>query len=402
MEQLYCLDKNGGIREFSGDVISSNLTWGYSTRTGKLDGKLIIKDNWIKKGKQGRSTQEQAEFELASAYKEKQDEGYKSLAQLQKKYYLVTGDLSNILSMYDLYKGINLGYNTNPDWLPLPMLAEKWRDFKHSMTYPALIQPKFNGVRCISSLSKDGMDVILMSRGGDYYDIPHIKKSLLPILQKNPSMIFDGELYNHDMPLQTISGAARLKDLSLFNAKQDFLKYYIYDIVLDAPQTSRDAIRYSVLNVVSSSVFCVMSVEVQNEEQVTMQHDKFVARGYEGIMVRAKDGEYSPSFRSRNLLKVKSYLDEEFEIVGCEADTIDPSKTGESFVFVMKNNTDEQEFKARPTGSIEQKKEWYDNILELIGKKATVRFQERSLDGLPMQGHVRHKDSKPLLEHIIY
>jgi len=118
-------------------------------------------------------------------------------------------------------------------------------------------------------------------------------------------------------------------------------------------------------------------------------------------------GTYDYSFRSKSLLKVKEFLDEEFMIIGCECDTTSNKLIGESFVFVLENNrsllqsdtTANNTFKARPMGTLEDKLNFYSNIEKLKGKMATVRFQERSNDGIPIQGHVR-KESKVLVQHI--
>jgi ATP-dependent DNA ligase len=139
---------------------------------------------------------------------------------------------------------------------------------------------------------------------------------------------------------------------------------------------------------------------VLNEERVMFYHNKWVAEGYEGCMVRDISAQYMFSFRDYCLLKVKNYIDEEFEILGCEADNHTEETIAESFVFVVKNNTDDQEFKARPTGTAKMKLFWYNNIDKYIGKKATVRFQERATSGLPIQGHVRAKETALLMEAI--
>jgi ATP-dependent DNA ligase len=129
--------------------------------------------------------------------------------------------------------------------------------------------------------------------------------------------------------------------------------------------------------------------EVNDHEQVKFLHDKYVADGYEGLILRTEHGEYTFNERSKSLLKVKQYQDEEFLIIGSEID--ENKDIAKSFVFVLKNNINDLTFKARPTGSNEQKYLWYAKPQLWINKKATVRFFERSKDGLPQQGSVQHK-----------
>jgi hypothetical protein len=66
----------------------------------------------------------------------------------------------------------------------------------------------------------------------------------------------------------------------------------------------------------------------------------------------------------------------------------------------MDNKNHNLNFKARTTGTGEQKRYWYDNGEKYLGKKATVRFFERSKEGIPMQVCVRHNLTDCLIEHI--
>src|SRR3989304_5553014 len=80
-----------------------------------------------------------------------------------------------------------------------PMLAAPFEDHKHKLVYPVTVQPKFDGVRCLAFRKADGT-IMLQSRGGDPYELPHIQNEISPWLGNG--WILDGELYIHGTSLQ--------------------------------------------------------------------------------------------------------------------------------------------------------------------------------------------------------
>ena len=60
------------------------------------------------------------------------------------------------------------------------------------------VQPKLDGVRCV--IQYDNSTVTAYSRTGkEWKNINHILAELLPFFWKNPDVVLDGELYNHDL-----------------------------------------------------------------------------------------------------------------------------------------------------------------------------------------------------------
>lgn len=409
MIELYSIDKKGKIRVFKVHQDGQNLI---QSATGILGGSLTIKNTTISKGKQGRTIPEQVEFEMNALINTKIDEGYKSAKDLSsyglelinkrkleaKHHDLLLLCLTQNNVIPNIFEILNIKFNTNKYWLPLPMLAEKWKDHKKKASYPAILQPKLNGVRCIAIWDKEESKIKLLSRGGQVYQMPEIELALRDFLMTHPTVQLDGELYKHGMPLQDISGIVRLEDKEQFGRKH-VLEYHIYDLAVeDVQQIARTGMmeRY-VEEIKHNSIVAVPSITINSEEEVKTYHDAFVATGYEGAMVRDQNGYYMFGFRDACLLKVKEFIDEEFEIIGCD---VDSAKGIESFVFVLQNNINDISFKARPTGTIEDKEIWRQNIDKFIGKKATVRYQERTVNGLPHQGHVRADKTELLIEAI--
>lgn len=420
---LYSLDSRGKVRVFECEVDSKAYDNRESdniliyTRTGLLNGKLIEKVELVRNGKQNRSPLEQAEFQVDSLWQSKLDEGYKSLEILLLK---INTTIPNVTKEYEERTIVNLlrqfpeASYTNYQWDELPMLAFKFKDIKNP-EFPYYAQPKLNGVRCLvkvdeyASVGKgEPFPLVKMcSRGGQYYQIEHLKVILGELfnqIQKvgtNEKFILDGEIYKHGIPLQDISGAARSEDSSMF-ASNHWLEYHIYDVIREGKafwdQTNRILDLNEIGELVKDNPYIkvVTTGTVQNKEEVKILHDSCIQQGYEGLILRKPDSKYEFNQRSKNLLKVKQYEDAEFIIKGSAMQTSEP----ESFVFILGNDINNEVFKARPTGTLKQKEEWHHNIDNYLGKKATVRFFERSKDGLPLQACVQSKLTPILIEHI--
>lgn len=113
-------------------------------------------------------------------------------------------------------------------------------------------------------------------------------------------------------------------------------------------------------------------------EQVWKYHEKCVANGYEGVIVRNLDGKYEFGFHSNDLIKLKTFDDAEFEIVDVVEAT---GRDAGTAVFVCKCKGGE--FNVKPQGTRELRAEYFKNGDKLIGKKVTVQYQGLSDDGIP-------------------
>ena len=133
---------------------------------------------------------------------------------------------------------------------------------------------------------------------------------------------------------------------------------------------------------ISAAADCLVSVEtplIRTEEALMSYEDQCHNDGYEGVMARNIQSQYLFGYRSKDLLKVKRFLDEEYEIVDFTHGT---SIELECIVFVCKTK-DDQTFSVRPVGTHEERKVMYKNGASYIGKMLTVKYQELSNDGVP-------------------
>lgn len=395
-DTLFALNKQGKILIFDQEIYSNtvNGTCVINSSTGLQDGKKKVTATKVTKGKQKRTVLEQAESQADSNWNTKRNEGYKTYGDLVLYGQSMDIDIEPHMPPHEIYKRLGITYNTDTNWYPLPMLAEKWAEKKKHVKYPVIIQPKLNGVRCLCFWDKTSCEIVFATRGGKTYKLPFLSIQLKPFFAVNPKVILDGEIFCLGKRLQEISGAARNE-----KEKVDWLGYHVYDVISDKTQTERLADLRIYLMLLKTQfnapdIHEVFTTHANTEEEVKYFHDQFVSEGYEGAIVRNPKGKYWISFRVSELLKVKEFIDEEFVIIGCK---VDPDKTvGESFVFELENNTNDKTFYARPTGSIQDKEYWYANIDALVGAKATVRYQERTADDLPHQGHIRSDKTKCL------
>ena len=335
----------------------------------------------ITKGKAKRTLLEQVELEYASHLKKYQDKGYK----------LIPGNISQYKEE-DLNK-ILPEHTTDANGFKKHMLAKQSEKVATS-TFDKLkywwASRKIDGTRC--SFYWDGFQIKTASRGGGDYDmavrqmIQHPK--LIEFFQKHPDYVLDGELYKHGKSLQQISGAVRKEKEST-----PWLEYYIYDVMI--PDMIFEE-RLKVLNEIKEELELDFQPEREwNENELKFQmvphekvtgwnaikklHDVYVEEGWEGCVIRDPNKAYKFGGRGSEMIKVKMYQDAEFEITG-----LSEGLREEDMCFTLVTD-DGIEFKAKPMGSRELKQQYREDLDNLIGKMATVKFFYLSDEGTPLQ-----------------
>ncbi len=162
---LYSRTSKGGVQTWKIEVTGNS----YVMITGLIDGKKTTSKPTVVKGKNiGRANEttpeQQALSEARSKFDKKAKTGYfEDIAEIDNMAYVE------------------------------PILANKYfeRIVKNKVVFPAIVQCKFNGARCIAT--KDG----LTSRKGErYLTCPHIEESLKTFFARYPDAVLDGELFN--------------------------------------------------------------------------------------------------------------------------------------------------------------------------------------------------------------
>ena len=353
--------------------------------SGLYGGKFITQPNIeIIKGKVKRTITEQAELEYNSNIKNYLDKGYKKISDLG--YTSIDEfDPDKILSKE----------KTDANGAKKPMLCKVY-DASDSKTQKMpywFISRKHDGLRAFLFM-KDG-EIKTSSRGGQDYDIAttYIKQDpfLLEVFNRYPNIILDGEIYRHGWNLSTISGLCRLESV---DERHKELCFHCYDIVDEESTFNK---RFAILqnlyqlrkiNYPESKLVIVEHTIVRSNQEIMAAHNKFVAEGYEGAVIRDPNEVYKCGGRDRRMQKIKIFSDAEFKILGLVEGLRD-----EDMCFLMETS-DGNQFKAKPIGTREDKQWYRDHIKELIGKMGTVKYfgmtnTEHPVPNLPVFKSVR-------------
>ncbi len=254
-----------------------------------------------------------------------------------------------------------------------PMLAREMSEV--DIEFPMASQPKYDGVRCI--VTSSGMQ----SRNGKkIISAPHILESLLPIFEVFPDLVLDGELFaekSEEMDFNKIISCVRKTkptEADLIESAK-YIKYFVYD----CPSCDLGFIeRKNYLNNLGNlpdTIVLVPTEIVLNMDDVKKLFSQYVGVGYEGEMLRTLDGEYQNK-RSKHLIKYKEFITEEFII----KDVIEGNGKLAGKVGKVVVDVNGQDVSTAVNGDHEYLEMLFQSG-NLIGKPATVRFQDYTPDG---------------------
>ena len=256
------------------------------------------------------------------------------------------------------------------------MLAHKYNPDKAD--YPAFIQPKLDGVRCL--FTAEGA----FSRAhNQFMNVDHIEKALKPFFAKNPTTVLDGELYNHGLKEdfeKIISLVRKKKPTDNDKAEAaELVQYHVYDIA------SMTFATYSTrLNRVNDLTYthpiCKVDTQVALDfDEAVKMHNKNLKLGYEGSIYRSFEGKYKGT-RSWHLMKFKDFHDAEATIINYEVGK--GKREGTLGKFIMEDE-DGNVFGCPPGKGYDYKSmaDLLENIHDYIGQVATFTYFQRTQAG---------------------
>ena len=250
-----------------------------------------------------------------------------------------------------------------------PMLAHKYEDHRDLIfTVPTFISPKLDGLRCIN------MGNMLQSRGGKTFNAPHLHQD---------SLILDGELYNHTFKTDFNAIVSLFKKQKLKpedEAKSKALgEYHIYDLPgVPGVFSTRYAALKEWFSTQTNPMFkMVEAIQIYNEVELEAYHKIFLGEGYEGSMIRLDLADYEGK-RTKQLLKYKDWIDDEFEVIGFTEGKGQKSGMVGNVILRLK---DGQECNSNMDGTFDYSKYVFEHQEEFIGRLATVKFQNYTPDG---------------------
>lgn len=287
------------------------------------------------------------------------------------------------------------GYHTETEdapEIPQPMLANKWEPGKTKITYPVGAEPKLDGIRALAR--KEGNEIIFRSRNGkEFFFLQHIRDRLAIFMTYLPTgAVPDGEFYSFILSFNEITGIVRQQKNP--HPRENLVEYFIFDLILpnnpsfeerykilvDAYQAYADDghLSFNEAGEVDDPIRLVAMTLATSQQDLLEFHDEYVQMGYEGLIIRKLNMPYKFG-RGSNLLKYKEFQDEEGEIVDVE----EAKGTEEGAAILIIRDARGNELPVRFRAPIEERRRWFENPDLVLGKKATIRYQELTPDGIP-------------------
>ena len=243
---------------------------------------------------------------------------------------------------------------------------------------------KLDGVRCLAIIDDKG-DVNFYSRAGKEFTT---LDSLKPSIQKLglTNMVFDGEVCmvdeNGNEDFQGIIKQIKRKDHTI---EKPF--YYIFDLLTikefsdkESITTLSERLETARAYVMNDDYIGVLKQILADDMVMETMMEKSKREGWEGLMLR-KDTTYKGK-RSADILKVKKFYDDEYVVVDLENAITRVIVNGKEVEEMMlKNVVIEHKGSRVQVGSgfsHEQKRYYYENPSEILGKQITVQYFEET------------------------
>jgi len=376
MKTLYKKDINSNVLVWGIDIDQGTIV----IMTGRLDGNP---HHFVHNVKMSNIT-----TEVESRIRDKRIQGWLSLDDLK----LVTEDLNQLKRLLP-YDQTDLNNRKKPQ----KAVLFKTNTFK----YPAYIQPKINGVRCTISwevveegegLFKTTTEkVVISSKEGHTYVLPHIEslfnKDMFTFFHNDEyiNIVYDGELYNHDLKLNEIRKCIPMKNAkgTISNPSSNPIKiqFICFDLAIpNIPQQTRLNILANILHDIKLPVVLLKSYIVYSDSDATNKANTFINSGYEGGILRDAGANYAFGKRASHMMKIKKWSSAKCTILDIilKNEVIINDKTRTYIAFILKNDLNDETFECTPMGDEDYRLELLNQVNNHIGKLALIKFRERS------------------------
>ena len=249
------------------------------------------------------------------------------------------------------------------------------------------VSRKLDGCRCICIINEDGEPTYFSRAGNEFLTLKNLDAEIISLGLKN--MVIDGEICmldaNGNENFQGIIKEIKRKDHTIENPF-----FYMFDLLTMEEFIKKEGTTpFSIRNVQLDNLFFqreftkidYLPQTILIDEQMLMFHVSAAKEnGWEGLMLR-KDAPYQGK-RSNDVLKVKQFYDAEYVVVDIEYAVnrviVDGKEVAE---MMMRNVVIEHKGYRVQVGSgfsHEQKRFYFENPNEIIGKQITVQYFEES------------------------
>ena len=246
------------------------------------------------------------------------------------------------------------------------------------------VSRKLDGVRCLTVIDANGEPKFFSRQGKEFLTLDNLKIDIKALGLKNT--VLDGEVCivdeNGDEDFAGIIKEIKRKDHTI--ATPFYWMFDMLDMQDFNSKTSEVTFgqRIADLNALfnTSKLIGVLEQKIGNDQVFSEMMAESKAGGWEGLMLR-KDSTYKGK-RSNEILKVKQMFDDEYIVVDLENDVhrviVDGSEVEEE---MLKNVIIEHKGNRVHVGSgfsHEQRRHYFANPNEILGKQITVQYFEES------------------------
>ena len=267
--------------------------------------------------------------------------------------------------------------------------TKKKVDFKKDVWY---VSRKLDGVRCLIVVDGKGKAKSFSRAGKQFHTLSLVEKEIEELGVKN--VVYDGEMCivdeNGDEDFQKIMKEIGRKDHVIKNGL-----FQIFDFIPSEIFKRGEALS----GTFSQRVFALQNlllgkklkyIDFLEQLPITCFHEltalssTAASKGWEGLMLR-KNSTYKGK-RSNDILKVKTFFDDEYIVTDIETGPFRYIKEGKeveeemlsSVSIIHKNN----KVSVGSGFSIDQRKHYYKNPEMILGKEITVQYFEESQNQL--------------------
>ena len=246
------------------------------------------------------------------------------------------------------------------------------------------VSRKLDGVRCLTVIDATGEPKFFSRQGKEFLTLDNLKTDIKALGLKNT--VLDGEVCivdeNGDEDFAGIIKEIKRKDHTI--ATPFYWMFDMLDMQDFNSKTSEVTFgqRIADLNALfnTSKLIGVLEQKIGNDQVFSEMMAESKAGGWEGLMLR-KDSTYKGK-RSNEILKVKQMFDDEYIVVDLENDVhrviVDGAEVEE---LMLKNVIIEHKGNRVHVGSgfsHEQRRHYFANPNEILGKQITVQYFEES------------------------
>ena len=270
-------------------------------------------------------------------------------------------------------------------------LAAKYDPKKHILTNDWVIERKLDGVRC-NVINRNGVIKCYSRQGKEITTLGKLVDELRGHLPNNT--VLDGEVCLVDENgLESFQGIMKEIKRKNHTIENPLLLAFDY-LTLEAFENKQGTIKYTERmemlkewynlqnwgigpNKVAKHL-SIVNYEHYSPEVLKEWNERVKEYHWEGLMFRKNVGYEGK--RTQNLLKYKMFMDEEFKVLAVEEGDAQELVNGKmekikcvgSLVIEYKGN----KVNVGTGLSLEQRKRWYTNPEEIVGKTITVKFFE--------------------------